>query len=94
MLLKSPYLSGIHTEIGGETTRHLGFKTQQLKIKGKSVMGVQKAGRREGGREGERGEEKRFAAYRTKGDKSCVCGCAPRPPPHIMRHAGFSLTRA
>ena len=32
-------MSGIHTEIVGEMTQHLAFKTQQLKIEGKSVMG-------------------------------------------------------
>lgn len=77
MLLKNPYLSRIHTEIFvGETIQHLALKTLQLKIQRgkKSVMGVKKAGRKEGGREG--GErEKRSAVYRTQDNASCVRVC-------------------
>ena len=47
-------------------TGHLAFKTQQLKIEGKSVMGVQKAGREK--REEVNRELKRFTTQEMAGD--------------------------
>lgn len=76
MLLKSPYLSRIHTEISvGERIRHLALKTLQLKIqRGKqSVMGVKKSGRKEGGRGG--GKEKRDLLSTEHKITQVVCVC-------------------
>ena len=71
-------------------TGHLAFKTQQLKIEGKSVMGVQKAGRKEEGREG--GEKKRDLLP-TEHKATLVCGGVSPPPLRTAWHAGPSLTR-
>ena len=90
MFLKSHYLSGIHTEIVGEMTQHLAFKTQQLKIERKSVMGVQKAGRKEEGTEGRRKEI--CCLQNTRGHKLCPGACPPPPLP-TTQHAGSFPTR-
>ena len=76
-------MSGIHTEIVGEMTQHLAFKTQQLKIEGKSVMGVQKAGRKEGG--GREGGEKKRDLLPTE-DKRTRVVSGGVPPTSTPRH--------